>query len=228
MAAAHMVPWSQILTQVAASFDSIVDKPSAEILMLNPSLGTAEPRPSPSAVASEGAGHPSPPMPEPVANQTAAFSAAFEAEAEDVGDWMTTLDIINGMAGLADEQKKRLRAQSLSHQTALEALERALKQTQQLLQFSELRAQEIQTLADIRLQKVQADADAQVQEIRAEAEARVCAIRAETDAWVRTAQEQMRVADLRANTAEKWLQRIDAAAKNLLLGGHMSPDQASA
>ena len=45
-------------------------------------------------------------------------------------------------------------------------------------------------------------------------------IRAEAEAWVRAAEEQVRVADLRAETAEKWLGRIDAAAKALLLGSH--------
>ncbi|MGT2479524.1 hypothetical protein ACU4GR_13065 [Methylobacterium oryzae CBMB20] len=81
---------------------------------------------------------------------------------------MSTLDIINGMVGLADEQKKRLREQSVSHEAALDALQRELKEAQQRLQLSEMRAHEIQARADIRLQKVQADADAQVQEIRAE------------------------------------------------------------
>ncbi|GJD47050.1 hypothetical protein AFCDBAGC_4935 [Methylobacterium cerastii] len=226
MAAAPLVSWAQILTQVAASFDSIADKPSAEILLLKPSFSTIEPLTSEAAFSPQPTLHPSPLIPEAAVNDVGASPSGVDTEAVEVGDWMSTLDIINGMAGLAGDQKKRLREQSVSHQAALEGLERALKQTQQLLQLSEMRVQEIQTVADVRLQKVQADADAQVQEIRAEAEARVSVIRAETDAWVRTAEEQVRVADLRASTAEKWLQRIDAAAKNLLLGGHMSLDQA--
>lgn len=227
MAAAPVVSWSQILTQVAASFDSIADKPSAEILMLKPSLSTLDPIASQPAFLPQPAEYPSPPTPEPAADDVGASAATFDTATAEVGDWMSTLDIINGMAGLAEDQKKRLKEQNVSQQATLESLERALKQTQQLLQISEMRAQETQAVADIHLQKVQADADAQVQEIRAEAEARVRAIRAETDAWMRTAEEQVRVADLRASTAEKWLQRIDAAAKNLLLGGHMSLDQRS-
>ena len=69
---------------------------------------------------------------------------------------MTTIGIINGMAGLADEQKKRMREQNVSHQAAVQTLERALKlkQTQQYLQiFLDLRAQEIQAKADIRLRR---------------------------------------------------------------------------
>ena len=72
MAAARMFPWSQIFTQVAASFDSIVDKPSAEILMLKPSIGSGELLRSQLAFASESADHLLPVMPEPAVIDAAA------------------------------------------------------------------------------------------------------------------------------------------------------------
>jgi hypothetical protein len=227
MVAASTASWSHILTQVAESLDRIVEKPSAEILRLKPSVTTSETL-SLRLGMDLDAGYAAPVLPEEPVNDVKSVSASSEPEADDVSDWMSTLDIINGMVGLADEQKKRLREQSVSHEAAFEALQRELKETQQRLQLSEMRAHEVQTRADIRLQKVQADADAQVQEIRAEAEARVRTIRAESEAWVRAAEEQVRVADLRADTAERWLHRIDAAAKTLLLGGHMSPAPAQA
>jgi hypothetical protein len=213
------------LTQVAESLDRIVEKPSAEILRLKPSFSTTEPLSLQLGLEIEESGH-EPVLPEPAVNDAEPVAPTSGAEPDEVSDWMSTLDIINGMVGLADEQKKRLRQQSMSHEASVEALQRELKETQQRLQLAEMRAHEIQARADIRLQKVQVDADAQVEGIRAEAEARVRTIRAEADAWVRAAEEQVRVADLRADTAEKWLHRIDAAAKSLLLGGHMSPVQA--
>ncbi|WP_243968583.1 cell division protein DivIVA [Methylobacterium sp. J-026] len=181
----------------------------------------------PAAVVPQPAVNDAEPVPAPVSEQ-ASGPTSSDVQPDAVSDWMTTLDIINGMVGLADEQKKRLREQSASHGVLLETVQRELKETQQRLQLSEMRAHEIQTRADIRLQRVQADADAQVEEIRAEAEARVRTLQAEAEAWVRAAEEQVRVADLRAYTAEKWLSRIDAAAKTLLLGGHMSQIEAEA
>ncbi|GJE09451.1 MULTISPECIES: cell division protein DivIVA [Methylobacterium] len=224
MVAAPTASWSHILTQVAESLDRIVEKPSAEILRLKPSFTGAE---APALrlgqqVEDSNAAL----LPDPAVNDAEPPAGAHDAEDEAVSDWMSTLDIINGMVGLADEQKRRLRSQSATHEMALETLQRELKETQQRLQLSEMRAHEIQARADIRLQRIQADADAQVEEIRAEAEARVRTIQAEAEAWVRAAEEQVRVADVRADTAEKWLSRIDAAAKNLLLGGHMSQAEA--
>ncbi|WP_246692806.1 cell division protein DivIVA [Methylobacterium sp. WL64] len=221
MVAAPTASWSHILTQVAESLDRISEKPSAEILMLKPTLSTFEPSLSRSDAEAASVG-PSPITPDPAVNDARPASDISSAEIEDVADWMSTLDIINGMAGIADDRKKRLNEQSVSHDAALQALKSELTEALHLLRLSELRAHENQARADIRLQKVQADADAQVQAIRAEAEARVRTIRAETDAWIRATEEQARVADLRADTAEKWLQRIDTAAKNLLLGGHMN------
>lgn len=236
MIAAPTASWSHILTQVAESLDRISEKPSAEILRLKPSSGPGEVPALRLSLDTEEATHAV--MPEPAVNDAEPLPAAAtvateasaptsaEAQPDAVSDWMTTLDIINGMVGLADEQKKRLREQTASHEVLIETLQRELKETQQRLQLSEMRAHEIQTRADIRLQRVQADADAQVEEIRAEAEARVRTLQAEAEAWVRAAEEQVRVADLRAYTAEKWLSRIDAAAKTLLLGGHMGQIQA--
>lgn len=227
MVAAPTASWSQILTQVAESFDKIVERPTAEVLRLKPSFNTSG-APALWTEMAAGGSDPASVLPAEAIYDAGPVPLHSEPEADDVSDWMSTLDIINGMVGLADEQKKRLREQSVSHEAALEALQRELKETRQRLQLSEMRAHEIQTRADIRLQKVQADADAQVQEIRAEAEARVRTLRAESEAWVRAAEEQVRVADLRADTAERWLQRIDTAAKALLLGGHMSPARAAA
>ena len=236
MIAAPTASWSHILTQVAESLDRISEKPSAEILRLKPSSGLGEApelrlsldtEEAASAVMPQPAVNDAEPVPVAATDETEAPApASSEAQTDAVSDWMTTLDIINGMVGLADEQKKRLREQTASHEVLIETLQRELKETQQRLQLSEMRAHEIQTRADIRLQRVQADADAQVEEIRAEAEARVRTLQAEAEAWVRAAEEQVRVADLRAYTAEKWLSRIDAAAKTLLLGGHMGQIQA--
>ncbi|MEE7505621.1 cell division protein DivIVA [Methylobacterium sp. C33D] len=215
MVAAPTATWSHILTQVADSLDRFVDGPSAEILKLKPSFDTVAGPAALSAPRMEAAAHP-PILPEPAVND--AGPAPTASEPEGVSDWMSTLDIINGMAGRAEAQKQRLQEQSLSHEAALAAAQRALTETQHRLQLSEMRVREVEARADIRLQRVQAEAEAQVQDIRAEAEARVRTIRAEAEAWVRAAEEQVRVADLRAETAEKWLGRIDAAAKALLLG----------
>ena len=222
MIAAPTASWSHILTQVAESLDRISEKPSAEILRLKPTSGPAELPALRLSLDDEDAV-----MPQPAVNDAEPMTGPMSSDiqTDGVSDWMTTLDIINGMVGLADEQKKRLREQTASHEVLIETLQRELKETQQRLQLSEMRAHEIQTRADIRLQRVQADADSQVEEIRAEAEARVRTLQAEAEAWVRAAEEQVRVADLRAYTAEKWLSRIDAAAKTLLLGGHMGQIQ---
>jgi|GEM_PF-1488073 len=233
MIAAPTASWSHILTQVAESLDRISEKPSAEILRLKPNSGPAELPALRLSLDEDVVSAAVVPQPavndaEPIQTEGAAPLSAVmssEGQTDAVSDWMTTLDIINGMVGLADEQKKRLREQTASHEVLIETLQRELKETQQRLQLSEMRAHEIQTRADIRLQRVQADADSQVEEIRAEAEARVRTLQAEAEAWVRAAEEQVRVADLRAYTAEKWLSRIDAAAKTLLLGGHMGQIQ---
>ncbi len=70
------------------------------------------------------------------------------------------------------------------------------------------------------MQRIQAEADAQVQEIRLAAEAQIRSVRNEADGRVKIADEKTRAANLRAVTAEKWLQRIDNAAKSLLTGCH--------
>ncbi|MCJ2048811.1 cell division protein DivIVA [Methylobacterium sp. J-070] len=224
MVAAPTASWSHILTQVAESLDRIVEKPSAEILRLKPNAHTLE---GPALRLGPEIDEPSAALlPDPAVNDAEPLAASPDAEDDSVSDWMSTLDIINGMVGIADEQKRRLRVQTASHEMAVETLQRELKEAQQRLQLAEMRAHELQARADIRLQRIQADADAQVEEIRAEAEARVRTIQAEAEAWVRAAEEQVRVADVRADTAEKWLSRIDAAAKNLLLGGHMNQAEA--
>lgn len=217
MVAAPTATWSHILTQVADSLDRFVEESSAEIAKLKPSFDTVGVPAGSTALHIEEVAHP-PILPEPAVNDAAPAAAPSDPEA--VSDWMSTLDIINGMAGRAEAQKQRLQEQRTSHEAALAAAQRALAETQQRLHLSEMRVREVEARSDIRLQRVQAEADAQVQDIRAEAEARVRTIRAEAEAWVRAAEEQVRVADLRAETAEKWLGRIDAAAKALLLGSH--------
>lgn len=225
MVAAPTATWSYILSQVADSLDRFVEGPSAEILKLKPTFDTVEGPAALSAPRIEPVAHP-PILPDPAVND--AGPAPVPCESEAVSDWMSTLDIITGMAGRAEAQKQRLQERSMSHEAALAAAQRALAETRHRLQLSEMRVREVEARADIRLQRVQAEADAQVQDIRAEAEARVRTIRAEAEAWVRAAEEQVRVADLRAETAEKWLGRIDAAAKALLLGGHVSRGPAGA
>lgn len=225
MVAAPTATWSHILSQVADSLDRFVDGPSAEILTLKPSFD-AEAVPDAFSAPRIDALAQRPILPEPAVNDAGAVPDPSEPEA--VSDWMSTLDIINGMAGRAEAQKQRLQDQTLSHEAVLAAAQRALTETRRRLHLSEMRVREIEARADIRLQRVQAEADAQVQDIRAEAEARVRTIRAEAEAWLQAAEEQLRVADLRAETAEKWLGRIDAAAKALLLGGHAGRGPAGA
>ncbi|MCJ2095255.1 cell division protein DivIVA [Methylobacterium sp. J-072] len=222
MATAAQFPWPTVLTQLAAGLDEIAAKPAAEILRLRSSLGVVESPPTLLIGAAAGSEPPTVPTAVELGSPVAA------ARSEGVDDWMGTLDIINGMAGLADEQERRWREQGMSHQAALTALRQELQQAEEKRRAAEMRTREVQAQSDIRLQRAQADANAQVQDIRAEAEARVRMIRTEAEALVRQAEERARVADLRASTAEQWLQRIDTAAKKLLSGGQASPDRAPA
>jgi transcription elongation GreA/GreB family factor len=130
---------------------------------------------------------------------------------------MATLDIINAVVGHTEEHMRHQNEQNLSYQAELDGLRRDLGQVKERLQAAEMRAHQAQVHADIRLQRAQAEANSQVQIIRAESEARVRTIRAVMDAQMREAEERVRIADLRASTAEQWLQRIDVAAKELLL-----------
>ncbi|MDQ0443800.1 cell division protein DivIVA [Methylobacterium persicinum] len=141
-------------------------------------------------------------------------------EGEDLADWTTTLDIINGMAGYADEQRTRVKEQAKSYKETLQDLQKELRDVHQRLRVFEKQAHETQLQADARVQRIQAEADAQVQEIRLAAEAQIRSIRNEADGRVKIAEEKTRAANLRAVTAEKWLQRIDNAAKNLFTGVH--------
>ncbi|SFM86049.1 hypothetical protein [Methylobacterium pseudosasicola] len=223
MATAAQFPWPTVLTQLAAGLDEIAAKPAAEILRLRSSLGVVESPPTLLIGAAAGAEPPT-----AVERGSPGGTSVAAARSEGVDDWMGTLDIINGMAGLADEQERRRREQGMSHQAALNALRQELQQAEEKLRAAEMRTREVQAQSDIRLQRAQADANAQVQDIRAEAEARVRMIRTEAEALVRHAEERARVADLRASTAEQWLQRIDTAAKKLLSGGQASLDRAPA
>lgn len=219
MAVTARTPWSQILNQFAEGLDAIPDQRSAEILVLKSGLDNP---PSPRDDAAEKelletsveAARP---------HAAAQFSADADldlGEGEDLADWTTTLDIINGMAGYADEQRTRVKEQAKSYKETLQDLQKELRDVHQRLRVFEKQAHETQLQADARVQRIQAEADAQVQEIRLAAEAQIRSIRNEADGRVKIAEEKTRAANLRAVTAEKWLQRIDNAAKNLLTGVH--------
>lgn len=188
MAAAPSISWAQILDQVSASMAQIGDKSSAEVLPLRPSSVTA-------------------PLPE-----------TADIPARDVSDWMSTLDIINGMGGLADEQKQRLKEQTQAHQQMAHELRRDLTRLTEHVRMSEIQEREARAQAEARLQELQARTEARVQEIRADAEARVRLLQADADARLRAAEERVRNAELRTDTAEKWLKRISEAAKRQLMG----------
>lgn len=233
MAVTARTPWSQILNQFAEGLDAIPDQRSAEILVLKSSLdnptslrdedaaeaaaeairpqATAQVSPQTTAQASASAQY---------AAQYAAAAELDPAAGEDLSDWTTTLDIINGMAGYADEQRSRVKEQAKSYKETLQDLQKELRDVHQRLRLFEKQAAETQLQADARVQRIQAEADAQVQEIRLAAEAQIRSIRNEADGRVKIAEEKTRAATLRAVTAEKWLQRIDNAAKNLLTGVH--------
>lgn len=219
MAVTARTPWSQILNQFAEGLDAIPDQRSAEILVLKSSLD------NPTSAREDIADKETLEAPVETARSQAApqYSAASDldlAEGEDLTDWTTTLDIINGMAGYADEQRTRVKEQAKSYKETLQDLQKELRDVHQRLRVFEKQAHETQLQADARVQRIQAEADAQVQEIRLAAEAQIRSIRNEADGRVKIAEEKTRAANLRAVTAEKWLQRIDHAAKNLLTGVH--------
>ena len=56
-----------------------------------------------------------------------------------------------------------------------------------------------------------------MEKIRIEAETRVRVICARNAGLIRVTKKRVRAAELRAQTANEWLQRIDTAAKNLRL-----------
>ncbi len=240
MAVTARTPWSQILNQFAEGLDAIPDQRSAEILVLKSSLDAPAPQrdetldreiPELSLEALKASAAAEKPVeksaPQPgvaafaaAASAAPATAAAELAEGEDLADWTTTLDIINGMAGYADEQRTRVKEQAKSYKDTLQDLQKELRDVHQRLRLFEKQAHETQLQADAKVQRIQAEADAQVQEIRLAAEAQIRSIRTEADGRVKIADEKTRAATLRAVTAEKWLQRIDNAAKNLLTGSH--------
>lgn len=150
-----------------------------------------------------------------------------EKRLPNVADWKGTLDLVTGMAGVADGQQKDLNEQTEAQHRALEDLRSELTVARQRLHVSEQRAQELRVQGDSRLQRIQADLDAQVQEAHSETEARVRVIRARNDGLIRATEERVRAAELRSQTAEQWLQRIDTATKNLLLNGSMNRNDRS-
>lgn len=221
MSAAVSVPWSSILSDMSASLDEMTSLPSADILKLYRPQADAGREFHSFGPVDEGS--------EPYFGTSASeqdpvpsHSDAPEKRLPNVADWGGTLDLIAGMAGAAGSQRSHLREQTEAQQRALEDLQRELHQAQQRLRASERRVQELQARADSRLQRVQADLNAQVEEARAETEIRVLAVCARNDGLIRATEERGRAAELRARRAEEWLQRVDAAAKSLLLNGHMT------
>lgn len=222
MSAAVSVPWSSILSDVSASLDDMTSLSSAEILKLpRPHVDVSGEFHS-SALREGGCSGQPWDFSIPEQDAPSSRSDTQEKRLPNVADWKGTLDLITGMADVAEDQRNDLEQKTEAQQRALEDLRRELYEAQQRLRASEQRASELQARADSRLQEVQADLDAQVEVIRAETEVRVRAIRAQNDGLIRAAGERVRAAELRAQTAEAWLKRIDTAAKNLLLNGHMN------
>jgi hypothetical protein len=148
MAVTARTPWSQILNQFAEGLDAIPDQRSAEILVLKSSLDSPSPqrdepveRDFPEATLEAPR---APAAPYAAAAAMAAASAAtveMDAEAgEDLADWTTTLDIINGMAGYADEQRSRVKEQAKSYKETLQDLQKELRDVHQRLRLFEKQA----------------------------------------------------------------------------------------
>lgn len=221
MPAVVSTPGSSILSDVPASLDEMISASSADMLKLH--RPQADSRGDFHAFGLRGGA--SERSWEPSSSERAPPPSRSDTEEKrlpNVSDWRGTLDLVTGMAGVAENQSRDLREQTEAQQRALEPLRRELHETRQSLRASEQRTHELHAQADSRLQAIQADLDAQVQETRSESEARVRAIRAQNDSLIRAAAERVREAELRAQNAEEWLKRIDAAAKNLLLNGHMN------
>ena len=221
MSAAVSAPWFSILSDVSANLDEMTSLPSADMLRLHPPHIDASREFHPfglRGVGSEPSWHSSTSEQDPLPP----CSDKQEKRLPNVADWKGTLSLITGMTGVAADRRNDLKEQAGTHQRGLEDLRRQVHEAQQRLQTSEIQAHELQLQADSRLQQVQADLDAQVKKVRAEMEARELTISARNDGLIRAAREQVRAAELRAQTAEEWLQRVDAATKNLLLSGHMN------
>lgn len=200
MAASPVLSWAQLLEQATANISQAGVQPSAEILKIK-TESSGQPRGDASLT-----GAVSPP------------TNAAERHDDSVVDWMGTLDIVSGLGSRADEQKKRLLDQGDAHHRDITELRRELSDLLQQTRVSVIREQEAKAQAAIRLQELQVRADARVEEIRADAEARVQIIRVDAEAKIRVAEDRARVAELRAETAEKWLQRISDAAKRQVFG----------
>lgn len=221
MSAAVSAPWSSILSDVSDSLDEMASLPSADILKLHPphidasskshSFGLRGVGSETSWNSSTWEQDPLPPC-----------SDKQEKRLPNVADWKGTLSLITGMTGVAADRQNDLKEQARTHQCVLGDLQRKVHEAQQRLQTSETQAHKLQLQADSRLQQVQADLDAQVKKVRAEMEARELTISARNDGLIRAAGERVLAAELRAQTAEEWLQRVDAATKNLLLNGHLN------
>lgn len=185
MAVTARTPWSQILNQFAEGLDAIPDQRSAEILVLKSSLDnpTASRDEDAVEVAAEAirpqvtAQMSAPVAPQATAQASISASAQYAAQyavaaeldpasGEDLSDWTATLDIINGMAGYADEQRSRVKEQAKSYKETLQDLQKELRDVHQRLRLFEKQAAETQLQADARVQRIQAEADAQVQDER--------------------------------------------------------------
>lgn len=221
MSAAVSIPWSLVLADVSAGLNDVNTSASAGASQLHqPRSGSlSESRSSGAGGAGSGS---SLDAPAPEQDPAPPSMDMGEKKLPNVADWKGTLDLVTGMAGVAAGQRSDLREHTEAQQCALEILRRELNEIQRRLRTSEQRVQELQAQADGQLQKLQADLDAQVQEAQADTETRLRVVRARTAGLIRASEERVRAAELRAQKAQEWLQRVDAAAKNLLLNGHMS------
>ncbi|MGY2053045.1 hypothetical protein [Methylobacterium sp. JK268] len=193
MAEASRVPWTDILEQVNASISQLGLKPVAEVHALRPSL---------------------------------AAHAGRDQEADppsDRADWTDTLDMIETLGELASEKSHRSEDQTTLLKHLVAELRREVARLTEDLRNAGLREQAIQGQTEQRLQEIRARADARTQDIRAESEQRVQRLQAEARAQLQAAEERARIAEIRADTAEKWLKRIHGAAQRQIIERRSAP-----
>jgi hypothetical protein len=116
-------------------------------------------------------------------------------------DWTGVLDTLTAAKSAAQHQEARLREQAAEQ----DALVQELKRSQQEVRAFEVLLRECQAQAEARLKDAQTQAASQAQHLRAETAAQLQAMEARVQA-----------AELRAETAEDWLRRIEQASRDLL------------
>jgi len=128
--------------------------------------------------------------PKPAALPAAPAASSCESPSRPVADWTKVPDTLSAASVAAQEQDQRMRQQSTTCEAVAGDLEAA--------------RQEIQSLRAL-LQEAQAQAAVQVRAIETRAGARV-----------REAEARAEAANLRAESAEDWLKRIEQASRDLL------------